>query len=95
MNSGAQITFRDNICFVSSDDTVTMEGVSQRDEDHSEADSTGIDLGPTYSTDSEAEEEATQAATEEAKPAAEDTAATSAQETQQSRLPQRESVQAA
>ena len=31
MNSGAQITFRDNICFVSSDDTMTMEGVSQRD----------------------------------------------------------------
>ena len=51
-------------------------------EDNSEADSTGIDLGPTYSTDSEAEEEATQAATEKSKPAAEDTAATSAQETQ-------------
>ena len=48
-------------------------------EDNSEADSTGIDVGPTYSTDSEAEEEATQAATEEAEPAAEDTAATSAQ----------------
>jgi len=31
MNSGAQITFRDNRCFVSSNDTVTMEGVSQRD----------------------------------------------------------------
>ena len=31
MNSGAQITFRDNRCFVSSDDTMTMEGVSQRD----------------------------------------------------------------
>jgi len=62
-------------------------------EDNSEADSTGIDLGPTYSTDSEAEEEATQAATEEAEPAAEDTAATSAQETQQSRFPQRERKQ--
>ncbi len=62
-------------------------------EDNSEADSTGIDLGPTYSTDSEAEEEATQAATEKAKPAAEDTAATSAQETQQSRFPQRERKQ--
>ena len=33
--------------------------------DNSKADSTGIDVGPTYSTDSEAEEEATQAATEE------------------------------
>ena len=62
-------------------------------EDNTEADSTGIDLGPTFSTDSEAEEEATQAATEEAKPAAEDTAATSAQETQQSRFPQRERKQ--
>ena len=56
-------------------------------------DSTGIDLGPTYSTDSEAEEEATQAATEEAEPAAEDTGATSAQEPQQSRFPQRERKQ--
>jgi len=62
-------------------------------EDNSEADSTGIDLGPTYSTDSEAEAEATQAATEEAEPAAEDTAATSAQETQQSCFPQRERKQ--
>ncbi len=31
MNNGEHTTFRDNICFVSSDDTVTMEGVSQRD----------------------------------------------------------------
>jgi len=31
MNSGAQVTFRDNSCFVSSNDTVIMEGVSQRD----------------------------------------------------------------
>ena len=62
-------------------------------EDHSEADSTGIDLGPTYSTDSEAEEEATQAATEEAKPAAEDAATASAQEPQQSRFPQRDRKQ--
>ncbi len=62
-------------------------------EDNSEADSTGIDLCPAYSTDSEAEEEATQAATEEAEPAAEDTAATSAQEPQQSRFPQRERKQ--
>ena len=62
-------------------------------EDNSEADNTGIDLGPTHSTDSEAEEEATQAATEEAKPAAEDTVATSAQETQQSRFPQRKRKQ--
>lgn len=31
MNSGAQVTFRDNRCFVLSHDTVMMEGVSQRD----------------------------------------------------------------
>ena len=31
MNNGAQITFRDNRCFVLSDDTMAMEGVSQRD----------------------------------------------------------------
>ncbi len=61
--------------------------------DNSKADSTGIDVGPTYSTDSEAEEEATQAATEEAEPAAEDTAATSAQGPQQSRFRQRERKQ--
>ncbi len=30
-DNGAQITSRDNRCFVSSKDTVTMEGVSQRD----------------------------------------------------------------
>jgi len=48
---------------------------------------------PIHSTDSEAEEEATQAAAEEAKPAAEDAAAASAQETQQSRFPQRERKQ--
>jgi len=34
-------------------------------EDNGEANSTGIDLGPTYFTDSEAEEEATQATTED------------------------------
>ncbi len=62
-------------------------------EHNSEADSTGIDVGPTYLTDSEAEEEATQAATEEAEQAAEDTAATSAQQPQQSRFPQRERKQ--
>ncbi|KAA6418886.1 MAG: hypothetical protein FRX49_11112 [Trebouxia sp. A1-2] len=49
-------------------------------EDNSEGDSTGIDLGPTYFTDWKIEEAATQAATEQAEPAAEDTAATSAQE---------------
>ncbi len=31
MNSGAQVTFRDNRCFVSSHNTVMMEGISQRD----------------------------------------------------------------
>ncbi len=62
-------------------------------EDNIEADSTGIDVGPTYSSDSEAEEEATQAATGEAEPAVEDTAATSAQGPQQSRFPQRERKQ--
>jgi len=31
MNNGAQVTFRHNKCFVSSNDIVTMEGVSQRD----------------------------------------------------------------
>ena len=54
-------------------------------EDNSEGDSTGVDPGPTYSTDSETEEAATQAATE--------TAATSAQEPQQSRFPQMERKQ--
>jgi len=63
-------------------------------EDNS-ADSTGIDQGPKNSTDTDAEEEATQAATEEAEPAAQETAATSltasgpAQESQQARYPQR------
>ncbi|DBA66679.1 TPA: hypothetical protein ACH3X2_002145 [Trebouxia sp. C0005] len=62
-------------------------------EDNSEGDSTGIDLGPTYFTDWKIEEAATQAATEQAEPAAEDTAATSAQERQQSRFRQRERKQ--
>jgi len=31
MNTGAQVTFRDNRCFVSSHNTVIMKGVSQRD----------------------------------------------------------------
>ena len=34
MNSGAQVTFRDNRCFVSSNDTVTMEGISQKGWNH-------------------------------------------------------------